>query len=506
MKQPLRNVPGVKKIRRAVLYLLGGMLALFVALLLAVNLYVQAQGTQARIESELSRRIGTKLHIQRISVTPWGGLKLRGITIPQTDPAVQRDFLKADAFRLRIRFLSLFARELVITEVSLINPTVVWAQNSDGKWRIPSSLPEEETAPAGETVAVAPTVAAEPPRLAAAPAPTAVPASNAFKPEVRRVNLDHGNFHFLDDKGHPVASFDGFGFHSSLRNSNELRGNATVAKISLRDRFFLEHLKSPVQYSPDQLEFSQIKAGVAGGEITGRFAMRQTDPGSPFEAKVNFHDLQADRIVTQAGGPEGMVEGRLEGSLQATGKTADANALAGAGEIYLRDGQLRQYSLLVALGQLLQIDELSQLRFEQAHVKFHITPGVVIVDDLLLSSPNLRVAAHGTISFEGRLRLDSQLAINERIRSQLFRGMRASFHPVAEAGFFAVDFAVTGTVEKPKTDLMNKLVGRDLKDLGGLISGFLGGGKKEKRESSAAPTSADTPAEPAAEPLPTATP
>ncbi|MDQ6623006.1 MAG: AsmA family protein, partial [Verrucomicrobiota bacterium] len=154
----------MKKIRRAVLYLLGGMLALFVALLLAVNLYVQAQGTQARIESELSRRIGTKLHIQRISVTPWGGLKLRGITIPQTDPAVQRDFLKADAFRLRIRFLSLFARELVITEVSLINPTVVWAQNSDGKWRIPSSLPEEETAPAGETVAVAPTVAPEPPR------------------------------------------------------------------------------------------------------------------------------------------------------------------------------------------------------------------------------------------------------------------------------------------------------------------------------------------------------
>ena len=41
------------------------------------------------------------LRIQRISVTPWGGLKLSGITIPQKlSPAFPSDFLRGQSFRL----------------------------------------------------------------------------------------------------------------------------------------------------------------------------------------------------------------------------------------------------------------------------------------------------------------------------------------------------------------------------------------------------------------------
>lgn len=505
----------MKKIGRVVLYVLGAVFAIFAALLLAVNLYVQSQRTQARIEDELSQRLGTTLRIQRISVTPWWGLKLRGITIPQSDTAIARDFLHADTFRLRIRFMSLFARELVIKEVSLVNPTVVWAQNKDGKWRIPSAPSlEEHAAPA----TIAPSATSAPATAeAASPAPAVVSsspgASSSFTPEVRRVTLANGNFHFLDAKQRPVAAFEGLRFTSSFRRSAELRGDAKIAKISLRDRFFLEELQSPVKYDASQLELSSIKASSAGGEITGRFAMQQAEPGSPFEARVNFRDLEADRIVADAGGPKGMVQGRIEGMLEAQGKTSDPNALSGAGEIYLRDGELRQYTLLVALGQLLQIEELSQLRFEQAHVKYHITPGVVTIDELLLSSANIHVAARGTVEFNGRLHLDSKLAISERIRGQLLRGMQESFRPGEEAGFAAVDFKVSGSVEKPKTDLMSKLVGRDLRDLGGLINGFLGGGKKAKKDAApaaqpAAPESSPAPVEQPvlSEPQPTSTP
>ena len=71
-----------------------------------------------------------------------------------------------------------------------------------------------------------------------------------------------------------------------------------------------------------------------------------------------------------------MIQGRIEGSLDAYGKTADSNALAGHGEIVLRDGKLQQYSLLVALGQILQIDELTAApasagRSEISHQPWH---------------------------------------------------------------------------------------------------------------------------------------
>ena len=132
----------MKKLSRILLIVLAAILGVAVLILLGVNLYVQSQGTQARIQQELSQRLGTTLQLRRISVTPWAGLKLSGITIPQSQPGISADFLTAKTFRLRIKFGSLFSQRLVIKEISLINPEVVWAQNEDGKWRVPSTPPE----------------------------------------------------------------------------------------------------------------------------------------------------------------------------------------------------------------------------------------------------------------------------------------------------------------------------------------------------------------------------
>ena len=466
-------------------------------LLIGVNLYVQSQGTHHRIQQELSQRLGTPLHLRQISVTPWSGLKLNGITIPQ-EGKLGGNFLQAQTFQLRVQFWSLFGERLVIRQISLIKPEVVWAQNSSGKWRLPE-LPAAQqkpvtsdkgqvTSPAAVAPSaaspVAPMVAVAPnePALAETPAPV-------FTPEVRRVNLREGDFTFLDSAGKLVAKFSGLDFDSSFRTATTIKGNASVEKISLRDRFFIEDLESPLHFDPAELVFSNISAHAAGGAIDGHFEMQLREDDSPFTASVKFHDLEAAKLLTNAGGPTGMIEGRIEGFLQAAGKTADSNALAGHGEIILRDGKLQQYSLLVALGQILQIDELMQLQLEQAEVKYHISPGIVTIDELLLRSPNIRLTATGTITFRGKLRLDSKLALNDKIRRQLFAPIRENFQPLQDPpGYAAVDFKVSGTVARPKTDLMDKLVGRDLRDLGGVISSLFGHPKKKKPTEEASPS------------------
>src|SRR6058998_2083144 len=118
---------------------LGALIGLGAMVLLGVNLYVQSQGAQGKIQQELSRSLGVPLKIRSMSVTPWGGLELSGITIPQTGSVGPKDFLEARTFRLRVRFLSLFSRRLVIKEVSLVGPRVVWPQNTEGKWRLPNT-------------------------------------------------------------------------------------------------------------------------------------------------------------------------------------------------------------------------------------------------------------------------------------------------------------------------------------------------------------------------------
>ena len=509
----------------------GAVIALLAVVVIGLNLYVQSLGTQARIQQELSQRLGAPVRIKAVSVTPWGGLTLSGISIPQSSASDAPDFLAANSFELHAGFFSLFSGSLVIKKVSLVSPKIVWPQNEDGKWRLPGARkpdksvavrgPSDFESPAASPSPVSPApsdaVAApvpEPTRVVMiSPAPPQPPkVTTALVPDVQHATVNDGDFRFLDRSGSLVAAFEGVDLHATVQNSASLGGIARIARMSAHDRFFLEKLRSPFHYDQSELNLPKISARAAGGEVNGVFTMQPQSKDSPFKVSLKFHDLLADQIVSDAGGSHGMIQGKLEGTFEATGNASDANSLSGTGQIVLHDGQLQQYSLLVALGQVLQIEELTQLHLEQAEAKYHITPGLVTIDELILRSPNIRLSATGTVNFNGKLRLNSQLAINEKVRGQLFKPIRENFQPSADPGYSAVDFQVSGTLDRPKTNLVDRIVGRDLKDI---VSGFLGGKKadkpkKKKRMENAAPpaedVSPDESPSPSAEPSATATP
>src|SRR5947207_15714109 len=91
--------------------------AIFLVSLLGANLYVQSQATQERIQQELSQRLKMPLQIQRISVTPWGGMKLSGITIPPSNDIHAPPFRAAKHFQLRVQLRSTSWRRLISKEV-----------------------------------------------------------------------------------------------------------------------------------------------------------------------------------------------------------------------------------------------------------------------------------------------------------------------------------------------------------------------------------------------------
>jgi len=480
------------RLRRTIGWLFLVVVAIFLVSLLGANLYVQSQATQERIQQELSQRLKMPLQIQRISVTPWGGLKLSGITIPQSNNAHDPPFLQAKHFQLRVRLGSIFWRPLVIKEIALIAPTVIWPQNESGEWRVPMAERPSE----GQTQAEEEPTVSTPENLPEGTRPQkeskktkpVVVESTPAGPQIKKIRLSDGSFHFLDHEKRNIALFDGVQFSSSMRDVDSIRGHVRIDKIVLRDRVFLSELRSPIRYDPSELELSGISAQIAKGQLTGDFSMEPQAEDSPFTVHASFRRVQADELVAEAGGSRDMIRGVLEGTFDATGKTAEPDALTGSGTILLQNGHVQQFAVLAALGQLLQIEELMQLDLEQAEAKYRLAGNTVLVDELLLRSPNLRLTATGSVSLRGKLALDSVLAINEKIRSQLFRGIRENFVPTSEPGEYALQFHVGGTVDKPKTDLMERAVGADLKDLGGVIDALLGHGKSKKKKNAESPT------------------
>src|SRR5881227_3850955 len=313
--------------------------AIFVVSLLGANLYVQSQATQERIQQELSQRLKMPLQIQRISVTPWGGLKLSGITIPQSNDVHAAPFLQAKHFQLRVQLRSIFWRPLVIKEVALIAPAVIWPQNESGEWRVPmKETPSEAQAQVEEpTVSTPETMPEGTPPEKERKQPKAVEAENAAPgPQIKKVRLSDGSFHFLDHEKQNIALFDGVQFSSSMRDVTTIRGQARVAKIVLRDR-------------PSELQLSGITAQIARGQLTGDFSMQPQAEDSPFTVHASFHRVQADQLVAEAGGSREIIRGTLEGTLEATGKTADPDALTGSGTILLQNGHVQQFAVLAAL-------------------------------------------------------------------------------------------------------------------------------------------------------------
>src|SRR5690348_8092192 len=102
-------------------------------------------------------------------------------------------------------------------------------------------------------------------------------------------------------------------------------------------------MKSPVRYDADGLNLSQISAHLGNGDISGKLSIQPEADESPVHVEMKFRGVQADQVSTEAGGPSGVLQGKLEGSLHVDGKTTDPDALGGSGEIVLHDGQLQLF-------------------------------------------------------------------------------------------------------------------------------------------------------------------
>ena len=65
----------MKKLRRVLLIMLAVIFGVAVLILIGVNMYVQSQGTQARIQQELSQRLGTHVCDPPDQRHPMGGIE-----------------------------------------------------------------------------------------------------------------------------------------------------------------------------------------------------------------------------------------------------------------------------------------------------------------------------------------------------------------------------------------------------------------------------------------------
>ncbi len=468
---------------------LAAVLALVAIGTLAMNLYVQSAGTQARIARVISDSLGTEVRMARTTVTPWSGLKITGITVPQPDGG--GDFLEATDFAAFFEIFPLLHRQLIVDEITIDQPKVVWVQNSAGTWRMPSE-PREPKEP-GEP---------EKPKPEFAPIETAAPVHEArFSVKVKHLRIRGGSFDFYDAKGHRVVAFSDVDVDSPAISPGSAEGTATVGSGSVREELFFQNLRAPFRFIAGTLTLEKVTAQIAGGNLGGDLTVHTSEKHTPFTIDVNFDKVDVNKVIIQSGGMADQVKGALSGSLDLYGAAGDKGSVTGSGRVALAGGEV-QYNFFQLLGQALQIGDLVRMDLRQAQANFRVGGKQVQVDDVQLRAQNLQLAAKGTVDFDGGLHLDSRLTINEKISRQLPAFIESNFQP-GEEETRSLDFTVNGTVGRPRTDLLDRILGRKIqKEFGSLLQGLFGkhssdGKKKDKKENPPAPAATLTPSAPA---------
>lgn len=119
---------------------IGLVFVLFLGLSILVKTYLKSDTLKSLIIPKVEQATGRKLGINEIRVSLFKGIVVKGIILKERDGS--RDFLKADEFVLDYQLWPLIRKQLVISRVELVSPTILVRREKDGTYNF-SDLTEK---------------------------------------------------------------------------------------------------------------------------------------------------------------------------------------------------------------------------------------------------------------------------------------------------------------------------------------------------------------------------
>lgn len=450
----------MKRLSKAILLIAAGLLGTGVAGLLGLKFYLESDSTQARIQDQLGKALKVPLTIGRSRVSLWGGLSLENIRVPGAGGA----FLEAPSCSAHYRLLPLFQKRLEIYGLKADNAKISWRQDAEGHW----TLPKRE--PAGPA--------------AARPAEGAEAASdNKFEVHVDGIQLGGVSLELLDKAGQPVAGFQQIRIDCQILGPERAEGTVEIGATRWQ-AMLLERARSPFTYQDGILEVPGLVADLYGGQLTGQLTVTQPkEDKRPFTASLQLAGVDLQRLTTETKWAPDKFAGRLAARAELKGAFSRLAKVEGPGQLTVEGCQINQLDLFRTIGDVFNVEELSDLRLKDARADFVLGDERAQVQSLLLDGAGLQITASGPVRFDGKLALDSRLAFSETTARKLPDFVRNNFTNSDTNGLKGVDFKLSGTFEKPKTDLLDRVIGGKLTEqFDDLLSGLFGTRKKDDQK------------------------
>ncbi len=460
----------MKRFAKIILVILAAVAGGLVVALIGINLYLQSGDVQQRIRLVTEQALGTPVTVNRTIYTPWGGLTLSGLSLP--DPTVPgAKLVDAPTFSVRFEFFPLLGKKFVISEVSLSGPHLMLRQAADRRWLL---IPPRVARPT-------------PGKVVVEPGRPAIRLPN-YSVELRRFTVDDGRAEIIDLHGDVIGRLAGLALAGTMTADRLIQGDLEVDSLEIGEQLYPRRFKAHFKQDGPTLSITGVRCSLADGRLHGELYV-VTKPAQPpeFYLSGNVTQVSIPKLLSEASRNDSGTSGTLGGQFKLQGNPLDAASIVGHGEFSLDAAQLRPMEAIQTIGMLLRIDELQMLKLRQASLRVDVHDQKAWLTGLTLKTDNLIIDGKGPVRFDGKMNLSGRLMVNQKIQHELGGLLGDNFTASEDANYKQLTFKVTGRLDRPKTDLIERVTGIQLGNVGGMIKGFFGSPPSSSVEATPAP-------------------
>lgn len=204
-----------------------------------------------------------------------------------------------------------------------------------------------------------------------------------------------------------------------IRGQSDGRTWRTVGDVAFDSAMWrgvqLTALRGPLLMDPAGVRLGTAAAGepgsarrfsarLAGGTLLVDATVAAAAPGN-FAVSATLGEADLERLAGDVSGGPHRYRGRVFGGLEVTGSRAGTHSLAGRGQLRLRDADIYELPVIVALLKILRIKAPDRNAFSSSVVDFRIEGPHAYLDNIELSGDAISLVGAGEIDFDSNLHL-----------------------------------------------------------------------------------------------------
>lgn len=424
-------------------------LVIGVALLIAgglwwLNRYIHTPEFAARISQQLTQSTGVPITLRKVRLSFREGLSVEGIEVKNPNSASPEPLVAVAHVAVNLSWPALADHQISITELIIQKPSVVLAPNSEGKFILPSTTPQQTSTPSEEK---SPTTSAA----------SSQPVDFSFS--LKGFHLNDGSFVLKQADGTALLVLQGIDTTANTRDekSSGINGVLKIDDIRYLSKLNITSLQSPFSVQSGVLSLSSLQAALAQGQIKGTLDETFSSPDLPYNLKLDLQNCDVNDLLTTLANKPQIMSGKLDAKTSWLGPANAPLAVSGKGFIEIRNGQIINLPLFRQLSKVFSLAQLAQPDFSELKSDFSVGNQAVTISDFLLKSSLFDVTGAGTVGFDSTLNLQVKLALSPEVTRQLPQAIENNFTK-RDDGFFEISFTVTGTIDQPQTDLLQKML------------------------------------------------